>query len=276
MLLAEGRAIAAGDLRLGETPTAGGGTRPRAGREDSADRHPARGHRAARADRGAEDVELGAEGRGGAAVDQPARHELQDQDARHRVPARSAWFAPGARRSTWTTSRTAGESSSSPRSRRARSPASRSRCRCAGTRWRPGSTRVSSPRSMPRRRMERLGVGPVRRCASARHRSSVTACSHASKVISKARWPRLSDLPGLGPGRRAPGTAPVERRRATRSVAPEHDQRHPPGPHVHLDLAGAAAGQHGEPVRRPAGTRKRASWNSAGSDIQERRSGWLA
>ena len=62
--------------------------RPRVGREDSADRHPARGHRAARAGRGAEDVELGAEGRRGAAVDQPARDELQDQDARHRVPAR--------------------------------------------------------------------------------------------------------------------------------------------------------------------------------------------
>ena len=87
MLLAEGRAIAADDLRLGESPTAGGGARPRVGRQDSADRHPARGHRAARARRSAEDVELGAEGRGGAAVDQPARDELQDQDARHRVPA---------------------------------------------------------------------------------------------------------------------------------------------------------------------------------------------
>ena len=88
MLLAEGRAIAADDLRLGESPTASGGGRDHAlGRQDSADRHPARGHRAARAGRSAEDVELGAEGRGGAAVDQPARDELQDQDARHRVPA---------------------------------------------------------------------------------------------------------------------------------------------------------------------------------------------
>src|SRR3954449_10130470 len=35
-----------------------------------------------------EDVELGAEGRGGTAGHQPPRDELQDQDARHRVPAR--------------------------------------------------------------------------------------------------------------------------------------------------------------------------------------------
>ena len=88
MLLAEGRAIAADDLRLGEIADRRRRARPRAGRQDSADRHPARGHRAARAGRSAEDVELGAEGRGGAAVDQPARDELQDQDARHRVPAR--------------------------------------------------------------------------------------------------------------------------------------------------------------------------------------------
>ena len=91
MLLAEGRAIAGGDLRLGRD--ADGGRRPRepgVDRQDSADRHPARGRRAARADRSAEDVELGAEGRGRAAVDQPARDELQDQDARHRVPARTA------------------------------------------------------------------------------------------------------------------------------------------------------------------------------------------
>ncbi len=87
MLLAEGRAIAADDLRLGEVADRRRRARPGVGRQDSADRHPARGHRAARAGRGAEDVELGAEGRGGAAVDQPARHELQDQDARHRVPA---------------------------------------------------------------------------------------------------------------------------------------------------------------------------------------------
>ena len=63
--------------------------RPGAGRQDSADRHPARRHRTACAGRSAEDVELGSEGCGGAAVDQPARHELQDQDARHRVPART-------------------------------------------------------------------------------------------------------------------------------------------------------------------------------------------
>ena len=56
----------------------------------STDRHsPGRG-RALRPDRSAQDVELGAEGRGRTAVDQPARHELQDQDARDRVPARAA------------------------------------------------------------------------------------------------------------------------------------------------------------------------------------------
>ena len=97
MLLAEGRAIGGGDLRLGEVPTRRRRARARVGRQDSADRHPARGHRAARADRGAEDVELGAEGRGGAAVDQPARDELQDQDARHRVPARPAGGAARSR-----------------------------------------------------------------------------------------------------------------------------------------------------------------------------------
>src|SRR5438094_162439 len=58
------------------------------GRQDSADRHRARGDRAPGADRGAEDVELGPEGRRGAALDQPARDELQDQDAGDRVSAR--------------------------------------------------------------------------------------------------------------------------------------------------------------------------------------------
>ena len=58
------------------------------GGEDSAHRHPARGRGAAGADRGAEDVELGAERRGGAARDQSPGHELQDQDARYRLPAR--------------------------------------------------------------------------------------------------------------------------------------------------------------------------------------------
>ena len=47
--------------------------------------HPARGDRAPRAGRGAQDVELGPEGRGRAAVDQPARDELQDQDDGHPV-----------------------------------------------------------------------------------------------------------------------------------------------------------------------------------------------
>ena len=88
MLMAEGHEIAAGDLRLGELST-GGGARdqtsvvkipPTGIPLDDIERY---AHR-----RGAADVELGAEGRRGAAVDQPARHELQDQDARHRIPAR--------------------------------------------------------------------------------------------------------------------------------------------------------------------------------------------
>ena len=62
--------------------------------QDPADRHSARGHRAAGGRRSAEDVELGAEGRGGAAVDQPPRHELQDQGARHRISARPPRGAP--------------------------------------------------------------------------------------------------------------------------------------------------------------------------------------
>ena len=56
--------------------------------EDSAVRGAARRNRAQRADGGAEDVELGAEGRGRAARHQPARDELQDQDAPDRVSAR--------------------------------------------------------------------------------------------------------------------------------------------------------------------------------------------
>ena len=58
---------AARDLRLGElsTTTPSGDAQP--GGEDSADRHRARGDRAPGAHRSAEDVELGAEGRRGAA-----------------------------------------------------------------------------------------------------------------------------------------------------------------------------------------------------------------
>ena len=59
-----------------------------AGGEDPADRYRPRGSRAPGDRRSAEDVELGSEGCGGAARDQPARHELQDQDARHRLRAR--------------------------------------------------------------------------------------------------------------------------------------------------------------------------------------------
>ncbi len=72
--------------------------RRRLGREDSAHRHRPRRGRAAGADRSAEDVELGAEGRRGAALDQPARDELQDQDARHRLPERPARTAAAAGR----------------------------------------------------------------------------------------------------------------------------------------------------------------------------------
>ena len=67
-----------------------------AGRQDSADGHRTRGDRAAGRHRSTQDVELGAEGRGRAAVDQPARDELQDQDAGDRLrprPPRAA--APG-------------------------------------------------------------------------------------------------------------------------------------------------------------------------------------
>ena len=49
------------------------------------------------ADRGAEDVELGAEGCRRTALDQPPRDELQDQDARDRVPARPPCAIPGGR-----------------------------------------------------------------------------------------------------------------------------------------------------------------------------------
>ena len=90
MLLAEGRAIA------GERPAARRAVdrRRRAAITSAVVKIPPTGiplediERHA-LDRSAEDVELGAEGRGGAAVDQPARDELQDQDARHRIPART-------------------------------------------------------------------------------------------------------------------------------------------------------------------------------------------
>jgi DNA-binding NtrC family response regulator len=89
ILLAEGPSDRRGRPAAGRNADRWRRTRARAGRQDSADRHRARRNRASRADRGAEDVELGAEGCGGAAVDQPARHQLQDQDARDRVPARA-------------------------------------------------------------------------------------------------------------------------------------------------------------------------------------------
>ena len=52
--------------------------------QDSADRHRAGGHRAPGHHRSVEDGELGAEGCRGTAANQPARDELQDQDAEHR------------------------------------------------------------------------------------------------------------------------------------------------------------------------------------------------
>ena len=91
ILMTEGQFIAADDLRLGEAATAGSDWPARGvlAREDSAGRGAAGGNRTQRADGSAEDVELGAEGRGRTARHQPARDELQDQDASDRVPART-------------------------------------------------------------------------------------------------------------------------------------------------------------------------------------------
>ena len=97
MLLTEGTHITGDDLRLGEVATSQAARDAQPLGEDSPDGYPARGNRAGGADRSAEDVELGAEGRRGAPRDQPARDELQNQDTRHRVPARSA-AAGGGRR----------------------------------------------------------------------------------------------------------------------------------------------------------------------------------
>ena len=94
MLLADGTHIAVDDLRLGDTTTTGSAREGAVDRQDPADRRGARRSRAADADRSAEDVELGAEGRRGAAVDQPARDELQDQDARHQDPPRGRAAPP--------------------------------------------------------------------------------------------------------------------------------------------------------------------------------------
>ena len=98
MLLAEGSHIAVDDLRLGDFGMSGS---PREGA--SVVKIPPTGipleevERIA-LDRGAQDVELGSEGCGGAAVDQPARHELQDQDARHRLPPQPPRRGPAAPR----------------------------------------------------------------------------------------------------------------------------------------------------------------------------------
>ncbi len=89
-LLADSRFIEADDLRLGEASSSSDGTGGDGGRQAAADRHRARGDRAAGAGRSAADVELGAEGRRGAAAHQPAGDELQDQGARHRAAALAA------------------------------------------------------------------------------------------------------------------------------------------------------------------------------------------
>ncbi len=81
-------------------------------------------------------------------------------------------------------------------------------------------------------RMERLGTRPVprraRRCAGPGRRP-----------LAAHRVPRAKGHPHR-PGRRTHADRPLGL--PSGSVAPEHDQRHPPGPHVHLDLADAAAG----------------------------------
>ena len=88
VLLADGPQVTVTDLQIGEQASQASSTRrPRAGRADSADRHPARRDRAPGRGRSAQDVELGAEGRGGTARHQPARDELQDQDPEHRDSA---------------------------------------------------------------------------------------------------------------------------------------------------------------------------------------------
>ena len=89
VLLADGTVLTGSDLRLGELSTTPAVGRRQPGGEDPADRHRARRDRAAGARRSAQDVELGAEGRRGAALDQPAGDELQDQDARDRLRARA-------------------------------------------------------------------------------------------------------------------------------------------------------------------------------------------
>ena len=91
VLLADGSHISADDLRLGDTAPIGSPREtasilkipptgiPLEDIERTGDR------------RGAADVELGAEGRGGTARDQPTRDELQDQGAGNRIPA---WRTP--------------------------------------------------------------------------------------------------------------------------------------------------------------------------------------
>ena len=88
-------------------------------RQDPADGYSPRGHRAACRRRSAEDVELGPEGRGGAAVDQPARDELQDQEC----SASSSRAAAAPRRSSTprTATRRPSCKASAPRGRSDRS-----------------------------------------------------------------------------------------------------------------------------------------------------------
>ena len=93
VLLTEGPQLGQDDLRLGElTMGASAQEHPTAVKIPPTG-IPPRGNRATSRRRSAEHVELGAEGRRRATVDQPARDELQDQDARDRATAGSARHA---------------------------------------------------------------------------------------------------------------------------------------------------------------------------------------
>ena len=85
-LLAESAMIRADDLRLGDFSAATRASRPSVG-EDPAHRHRARGDRAAGAARSAEDVELGAEGRRGAARISPRVMNYKIKTLEHRDAA---------------------------------------------------------------------------------------------------------------------------------------------------------------------------------------------
>jgi DNA-binding NtrC family response regulator len=87
ILMTESQFIGSDDLRLGEivSTAANGVRRPRRSSRFRRRGYPRR-DRAQRADGSAQDVQLGSERRCGAAGDQPASDELQDQDARIEFP----------------------------------------------------------------------------------------------------------------------------------------------------------------------------------------------